>query len=555
MATSDPLRRLVFETLTPRVALNAQNVLVFENPISEFVTNARLPASSLNYRDVYFRQVSWVVDNQVKTSGLHPNGTEFLSSQRSLTIPETAVDAAIETVFDADSGFGYAVFANGDTQGVLWTSPNRPTLLGNVQPLAGYQLADETSIVALESNSKVRIVRFGAEGNELIAITIDGEDYSNATVSNGGLILLGNEQTQPVAVRISEQLEVEYITLDFPPNADLAIPAGVGRVAGNDYFVGTAINSSGETRLVTWDAQGKLTDQPNLVALKNVGAKKGSGAALLVETEQGVAVIVRDQALANSLGIAVDRLIVTADLPLLADRSYVVSNFTDVAERDGELFLTYVASDASGALIHGLVVASSNRFPSAWQNPVNAVDVSTNGEVSPLDALLVINELNRRKARSLTAEDLRESVRPDVNGDGAVSPIDALIVINRLNRSNRSNRQGEGEQSVSLNTPFIEPFAFDANRRVDRRSELQLSGGYPLNSPSENSVSSTRLAATMRKQTVVDTIVPEQYDQPEKGEMQVESETEKWTRATSVDAFNLVPGSTVSSRIRAFLSP
>lgn len=53
-------------------------------------------------------------------------------------------------------------------------------------------------------------------------------------------------------------------------------------------------------------------------------------------------------------------------------------------------------------------------------------DVNRDGQVSPLDALLVINQLNSANANG-------DSVMCDVDGDGELSPVDALMVINRLN--------------------------------------------------------------------------------------------------------------------------
>ncbi|WP_146406294.1 dockerin type I domain-containing protein [Allorhodopirellula heiligendammensis] len=63
-------------------------------------------------------------------------------------------------------------------------------------------------------------------------------------------------------------------------------------------------------------------------------------------------------------------------------------------------------------------------------------DVSGDGEVSALDALIVLNQLNRSNSDMLLAsgEDLSELF--DVNGDGHVSALDALVIINRLNQSN-----------------------------------------------------------------------------------------------------------------------
>lgn len=81
-----------------------------------------------------------------------------------------------------------------------------------------------------------------------------------------------------------------------------------------------------------------------------------------------------------------------------------------------------------------------------WHNAANPVDVDGSGDVSALDVLLVINELNIGGPRRLgdliaTAEGedpARHLPMVDVNGDEFLTPADALNVINFLNN-------GEGE--------------------------------------------------------------------------------------------------------------
>jgi hypothetical protein len=71
----------------------------------------------------------------------------------------------------------------------------------------------------------------------------------------------------------------------------------------------------------------------------------------------------------------------------------------------------------------------------AWHRVVNRFDVNADDSIVPLDALIVINDLNTLGARSLPAPG-GELVPPpylDVNGDGSISSIDALQVINELN--------------------------------------------------------------------------------------------------------------------------
>lgn len=68
-----------------------------------------------------------------------------------------------------------------------------------------------------------------------------------------------------------------------------------------------------------------------------------------------------------------------------------------------------------------------------WRNPVNAVDVNRDGLVTPLDALIVLNEVGRRTRLGLTELEPRPegSSLPyyDVDGDGDIVPLDALRVL------------------------------------------------------------------------------------------------------------------------------
>lgn len=75
-----------------------------------------------------------------------------------------------------------------------------------------------------------------------------------------------------------------------------------------------------------------------------------------------------------------------------------------------------------------------------WHNAERPYDVNNDGSVIPLDALLVINELNgiglglNVGRLPVTTEGFQPPPFVDVNGDGFFGPLDALLVINELNR-------------------------------------------------------------------------------------------------------------------------
>jgi hypothetical protein len=83
-------------------------------------------------------------------------------------------------------------------------------------------------------------------------------------------------------------------------------------------------------------------------------------------------------------------------------------------------------------LLAGDVVTSPHH--NSW----HALDVNNDLRVTPTDALVVLNDLNRGGVRELNGESPSPAKFIDVNGDGRVSALDALQVINALNR-------GEGE--------------------------------------------------------------------------------------------------------------
>ena len=86
---------------------------------------------------------------------------------------------------------------------------------------------------------------------------------------------------------------------------------------------------------------------------------------------------------------------------------------------------------------------------SPWQNVRDVFDVDDDTFVVPLDALLIINDLNRSGARDLPVPPDPLFAPPpylDVSGNNSVEPLDALLVINELNR----RTQGEGEAGAGM---------------------------------------------------------------------------------------------------------
>ena len=103
----------------------------------------------------------------------------------------------------------------------------------------------------------------------------------------------------------------------------------------------------------------------------------------------------------------------------------------------------------------------------AQTNPRNALDVNDDTTVSPLDALLVINELNSTSAA--LGEGESPSIYLDVSSDGSVSPLDALLIINELNRMSDAEAEPVALAAVAAAVDFtitVETDDVDASRRA-----------------------------------------------------------------------------------------
>lgn len=80
-------------------------------------------------------------------------------------------------------------------------------------------------------------------------------------------------------------------------------------------------------------------------------------------------------------------------------------------------------------------------------NPQGELDVNNDGEITPLDALLIFNLLNAGQTQA-PAPSISGGSFVDINNDGEVSPLDALLVINHLNSqppASPSPEEDEGE--------------------------------------------------------------------------------------------------------------
>ncbi|MFO0942974.1 MAG: phosphatase PAP2 family protein [Pirellulales bacterium] len=89
---------------------------------------------------------------------------------------------------------------------------------------------------------------------------------------------------------------------------------------------------------------------------------------------------------------------------------------------------------------------SRRLLASDWQNQALNRDVDQSGQVTPVDALIVIDRLNRSQAHDL-GNLVANQPLVDVNGDGQCSALDALLVIDALDKLKNQSPQFVGSLS------------------------------------------------------------------------------------------------------------
>jgi len=126
---------------------------------------------------------------------------------------------------------------------------------------------------------------------------------------------------------------------------------------------------------------------------------------------------------------------------IAADGQHV--NYAPAPGFAGDETFTYTFTDGNGDTATAQVTL---QIVPSWHNLRNPLDVNDDGHISPIDALIVINDLNQNHSRLLD-EPPAGAPFLDVDDDHFVRPLDALLVINAL------NQHGEGEAEANYLAP------------------------------------------------------------------------------------------------------
>lgn len=95
-----------------------------------------------------------------------------------------------------------------------------------------------------------------------------------------------------------------------------------------------------------------------------------------------------------------------------------------------------------------------------WHNSEEPLDVDDNGMVIPRDVLMIVNRLNSTEPGKLPSPGIPQSpwLFYDTNADGDLTALDALLVINFLNEQSPA---GEGESAFGVHATVQEARSLD----------------------------------------------------------------------------------------------
>lgn len=153
-------------------------------------------------------------------------------------------------------------------------------------------------------------------------------------------------------------------------------------------------------------------------------------------------------------------------------------SFTANAQFLGLATFQYIVADNDG-LASNIADVTINVVRSIYQNPVNNLDVNADTFVSPIDVLIVVNDINFNGPR-LLPNGLATPPYLDVDGDQGVGPLDVLQLINFINSrggagaGSEGNGEGEGFESSGASQIDVVMMPMVEVLKVNREALRQL---------------------------------------------------------------------------------
>ncbi|WP_404307455.1 CHRD domain-containing protein [Neorhodopirellula lusitana] len=280
------------------------------------------------------------------------------------------------------------------------------------------------------------------QGETTVQYTVSGtgSDPATQTDFDGGVFPTGT-------VSFSDGEFTQLLTINV---------LGDNGIEQDERFSVTLSNPSGNTTIATAVANGTILDDdfveiqtnifvPRFIARPHVIPGNNAPTAIIFQAVSSTIVTVTPVATASA----------SETFRISDGNTNPISSFTNgvatATIEAGELYAVVFEAQTSQRIY--TIRSSAGEDALLNTSPTNIfqpTDTNGSGETTAVDALLVINELNRQDSGG-EGEPLLNAASNflDVNRDAKVSPLDALTVINHLNSQNRTPSSSEGELVVA----------------------------------------------------------------------------------------------------------
>ncbi|MFO0904297.1 MAG: tandem-95 repeat protein [Pirellulales bacterium] len=312
--------------------------------------------------------------------------------------------------------FTYIVTDNGTTNGVSEPKSSRGTVTVTISPVNDAPIAvndsftmDEDTTLTRAAFNGVRANDTDAEGSPLTVTRVSGPTATGS--ANGGTLTLGADGS-----------------FTYTPPANY-----FGTVTFTYRVNDGQLNSNIATATITVN---NVNEAP--VAVAN-SASTSQGAPVTIN------VVANDTDSDGTVDASTVAIVSNPNNGAVVVNSNGTVTYTPTGTFQGTDTFQYTVRDNVGAVSNAatVTVTVGAALPK-WQNPNLHLDVNADGVVAPLDALILINDINTFGARVL-AEPATPAPPPylDPDGNGSIEPRDVVLVIEFIN-----NGSGEGEGSV-----------------------------------------------------------------------------------------------------------
>ncbi|WP_409994184.1 PKD domain-containing protein [Rhodopirellula sp. SWK7] len=443
----------------------------------------RLDTSSRDTAAYRMRLSGSLIEIRDADSGELLETRNILALQRIEIVGRDDLDQTFDLIFDSSVGLNLS----GGMQIVAGASANDQL---SISGTAGLTIEIETP----DSTSDTRRITLG-DGNAILSIDTTG--IENIVTSFPPRRLLNNELqvgtdtlrlTQPMILGSSETLTIGDATGDGTVDFGGGLEIDFGSsVSGRGTLSGTIVNQgvivgppvgSGQQLVIDGEVSGAGSFVGNVV-VTGVFRPGNSPAEVAIDGNLTFLPTSRLEVEVEEEGVpANDRLTISGEF--FASGTLDIRNNTATGSLQRFERRTIIAADSIQGQFD-TILGSENTFaddrlyldvyqspsgielvvmPTTYHNTENPFDVNQDGNVTALDALLIINELNRngpgQRPRPRATEETRIDLF-DSSDDGLITSLDALQVINELNRA---STEVDGEALPSHVSPVeVSPVA------------------------------------------------------------------------------------------------